>query len=123
MHVGPRRRLRASLAGRRHDEEGQTNVEYALIVAGVAVILIAAIWTFGGSTEGRFTTTANVPGNLRPPSGEVRCDSNYTGCIPPAPPKLSCRALQARGVQLPVKVVGRDPHGLDPDRNGVACDH
>jgi Flp pilus assembly pilin Flp len=122
MHWGPRRRLQRAHPGRPYGEEGQSNVEYALIVAGVAIILLAAVWAFGGSTDDRFTTTAtDVPSaNLKPPDPTVRCDSNYTGCIPPAPPKLSCEELRTRGL-LPVSVIGSDPHGLDNNGDGVAC--
>jgi endonuclease YncB( thermonuclease family) len=49
-----------------------------------------------------------------------RCDPSYsTVCIPPAPPDLDCADV------LPhrhFKVVGRDPHHFDGDRDGIGCE-
>ena len=51
----------------------------------------------------------------RPPSGV--CDPNYAGaCVPIGPPDVNCGDLRA-----PVRVVGRDPHRLDGDGDGLAC--
>ncbi len=36
-----------------HDEEGQTVIEYALIVAVVSIVLIAAVLGFGDAAVGR----------------------------------------------------------------------
>jgi Flp pilus assembly pilin Flp len=114
-------RRRSSTTGPRSGERGQTNTEYALIVAAVAVLLIAAVWALGGSAGDRISTTAGAPGGPLPPR-TVQCDPSYPGaCIPPPPPKLNCSDLRARGIPLPVKVVGRDPHGLDPDGDGLGC--
>lgn len=46
------------------------------------------------------------------------CDDSYPGlCIPPAPPVLTCAQV---GVTDFV-VDGQDPHGFDPDNDGVGC--
>jgi len=46
------------------------------------------------------------------------CDPSYpTVCIPPPPPYLRCADISARNF----KVEGRDPHLLDPDRDGIGC--
>jgi pilus assembly protein Flp/PilA len=37
------------------DEEAPTAVEYALMVAGVAVLIIAAVWILGGAVSTKFT--------------------------------------------------------------------
>jgi len=37
------------------DEEGQGMVEYGLIIAGVAIAVIVAIWAFGGKLTNLFT--------------------------------------------------------------------
>ncbi len=38
-------------------------------------------------------------------------------CIPPYPPDLSCADVSG-----PIYVTGSDPHGLDGDGDGVACE-
>jgi Flp pilus assembly pilin Flp len=122
MRVTAWLRLRSATTRRGGRERGQTNTEYALIVAGVAVLLIVAVWALGGSTGDRISTTAGTgSGSLRPPPA-VQCDSSYPGvCIPPRPPDLSCADLSARGIPLPVAVVGNDPHGLDTNHDGLGC--
>jgi hypothetical protein len=53
-----------------------------------------------------------------PPGGGGRCDPNYAGqCVPPYPPDIDCSDLPG-----PVRVVGSDPHNLDRDGDGVACE-
>ncbi|MFA7248137.1 MAG: Flp family type IVb pilin [Dehalococcoidia bacterium] len=37
-----------------HDEDGQTMAEYGLILAGVAVIVMAAVWALGGAINATF---------------------------------------------------------------------
>ena len=36
------------------DEEAPTAVEYALMVAGIAVVIIAAVWFLGGTVSSKF---------------------------------------------------------------------
>jgi hypothetical protein len=43
------------------------------------------------------------------------CAPGYSPCIPSYPPDLDCADTG------PVTVSGSDPHGLDADRDGVAC--
>jgi Flp pilus assembly pilin Flp len=114
-------RVRRVFAGPGHGERGQTNVEYALIVAGVAVLLILGVFALGGGVSDKAGGSVSArDGVLKPPT--VRCDSSYSGaCVPPPPPDLNCDDLRARGTPLPVRVVGSDPHGLDPDGDGVGC--
>jgi pilus assembly protein Flp/PilA len=40
------------------DEEGATAVEYGIMVALIAVVIIAAVTTVGGNLSGMFTTVA-----------------------------------------------------------------
>lgn len=53
------------------------------------------------------------------PQARPACDPNYTGaCVPPYPPDVNC-------AQIPVKrfrSIGADPHGLDSDHDGIACE-
>lgn len=66
-------------------------------------------------------TGISGPRSKKGPSGGT-CDPSYIGvCIPPPPPDLDCGDLGALDVARPVRVVGRDPHGLDGDRDGVGC--
>ncbi|MBU4556368.1 MAG: Flp family type IVb pilin [Actinobacteria bacterium] len=41
------------------DEEGATAVEYGLMVAGIAMLIILAVWALGGSLSTLFTNVAN----------------------------------------------------------------
>ena len=41
------------------DEEAPTAVEYALMVAGIAVVIIAAVWFLGGRVSNTFSSVAN----------------------------------------------------------------
>jgi hypothetical protein len=45
------------------------------------------------------------------------CSPHYTPCIPPFPPDLDCS-----DIGHPVAVIGDDPHDLDADGDGIACD-
>jgi len=38
-----------------HNEDGATAVEYVLIIAGIAVVLVTAIGTFGTELEAQIT--------------------------------------------------------------------
>ena len=45
------------------------------------------------------------------------CAPGYRPCIPPYPPDLDCADVDG-----PIYVSGSDPHGLDADGDGVACE-
>lgn len=67
------------------------------------------------------TGESGPPTTTPPPTG--KCDPNYAGgCVPPYPPDLDCADLRARGLALPVRVVGSDPHRLDGDGDGLGCE-
>ncbi|WP_460461656.1 thermonuclease family protein [Arthrobacter pigmenti] len=51
----------------------------------------------------------------QPPMGT--CAPGYSPCLPPYPPDIDC--ADAGG---PVTVTGSDPHGLDRDGDGLACE-
>ena len=36
------------------DERGASAVEYGLLVAGIALAIVAAVWAFGGALSGMF---------------------------------------------------------------------
>jgi hypothetical protein len=52
-----------------------------------------------------------------PASSGGGCDPNYSGCVPAYPPDVNCPDVNG-----PVQVIGSDPHGLDRDGDGVACE-
>jgi Flp pilus assembly pilin Flp len=110
--LGPRGRLRR--------QDGQATVEYAFLIALIAIAVVAAMLFLAGSLQDLFEETGEATAEFRPPI--VHCDASYAGvCIPPAPPDLDCTDLSAMGVALPVQVVGSDPHGLDQDGDGLGC--
>jgi endonuclease YncB( thermonuclease family) len=49
--------------------------------------------------------------------GGGACAPGYTPCVPPFPPDVDCA-----NVDGPIAVTGADPHGLDADGDGVACE-
>ncbi|HWM73994.1 MAG TPA: thermonuclease family protein [Nocardioides sp.] len=52
----------------------------------------------------------------QPPAG-ANCAPGYQPCVPPYPPDLDCPDVNG-----PIHVSGSDPHGLDADGDGVACE-
>ena len=47
------------------------------------------------------------------------CSPDYRECVPPYPPDYDCSQLRDLGV---IHVIGADPHRLDRDGDGVACE-
>ena len=106
---------------RPRDERGQGTVEYGLLIAAGAVLVVAAMLFFAGNVNSLFKRSAAAQPVFKPPV--ATCDSSYEGvCIPPGPPDLDCDDLDGLGIPTPVTVVGDDPHDLDPDGNGFGCD-
>lgn len=67
--------------------------------------------------ERRRRERAPEPAPPPPPASSGSCDPNYSGCVPPYPPDVNCPQVSG-----PVQVLGGDPHGLDRDNDGVACE-
>ena len=44
----------------RRDELGASAVEYGLLIAGIATIIVATVFLFGGFIEGMFTGTCDT---------------------------------------------------------------
>jgi hypothetical protein len=58
-------------------------------------------------------------------SGGDECDSNYEGaCLDPNSPDYDCAGGSGDGPDYTgtVRVAGNDPHDLDRDGDGIACD-
>lgn len=49
--------------------------------------------------------------------GGGACAPGYHPCVPPFPPDVDCADVNG-----PISVTGADPHGLDADGDGVACE-
>lgn len=49
--------------------------------------------------------------------GGGACAPGYSPCVPPYPPDVDCADVNG-----PIMVTGSDPHGLDADHDGVACE-
>jgi endonuclease YncB( thermonuclease family) len=49
--------------------------------------------------------------------GGGACAPGYSPCVPPYPPDVDCADVNG-----PITVTGADPHGLDADGDGVACE-
>ena len=128
----------------RGKEGARGSVNFALVASGAAKVYVyggvpfqharafstaqgkartAGVGLWGGTCRGN--TTKPDPSVARPaptprpsasPSGN--CDTNYAGaCVPLSSSDLDCADIPAT-----VRVVGRDPHRLDGDGDGWACE-
>jgi pilus assembly protein Flp/PilA len=52
--------IRKNVADFRDGEAGATATEYVLLLAGIAAIIIVAVFAFGGFLSGKFNSTANT---------------------------------------------------------------
>ena len=95
-------------------------MEYGLLIGAAALVVIVAALFLADSLDSIFRKTGDETDVFRPPVAV--CEQGYDGvCIPPAPPVLTCADLAGLGIPLPVSVSGGDPHGLDPDHDGLGC--
>jgi len=51
------------------------------------------------------------------PDAGAGCASGYDSCVPPYPPDVDCGDVDG-----PITVTGDDPHGLDGEGDGLACE-
>ena len=56
-------RMTLSTAKTRLDERGASAVEYALLITGIAALIITVVFLFGGVLNGVFTDTCSSVGN------------------------------------------------------------
>ena len=102
-------------------EDGQTTVEYALILGALAIAAIVALVYMSGAIRGTFSGATPSPDTqtFRPP---IICDAHYSGaCIPPRPPDVNCDDFARMGITGTINVGDSDPHHLDTDGDGIAC--
>jgi hypothetical protein len=113
---------RVEFRGRR-GQAGQGITEFELLIALGALLVIVAMLFFAGKVDDLVRDSGESTSHrvFQPPVAQ--CDGSYQGvCIPPAPPDLDCGDLSDMGIPVPVTVVGgTDPHGLDPDGDGLGC--
>jgi Flp pilus assembly pilin Flp len=122
MLLRPWRRLRRAIAHLQCRERGQTIGEYTLLIAATAVLLIVGMLFLSGKIDNLLSDTGTAPSGILKPPVAAKCNPNYAGaCVPLDPPDLDCADLRELGVPLPVRVVGNDPLGLDPDGDGLGC--
>ena len=59
----------------RRDEEGASAVEYGLLVAGIAALIVAVVFIFGGMIKGVFEDTCDTVS-----TGQVENGGSATDC-------------------------------------------
>jgi micrococcal nuclease len=67
--------------------------------------------------QGSTPATVPAPEPVAALEPQGNCHPSYTPCVPPPPPDLDCGDLSG-----PIQVSGDDPHRLDGDGDGVACE-
>ena len=70
--------LRVMLDGKKAqmDDRGASAVEYGLLVAGIAALIVAIVFVFGGMIAGVFTDTCeSVAGQGNPANAGTTCDT------------------------------------------------
>ncbi|SIO09056.1 Flp family type IVb pilin [Agromyces cerinus] len=55
-------RIQARINSLRSEEEGATAVEYGLIVAGIAAVIVVVVFTLGGQIQEAFQTVSDEIG-------------------------------------------------------------
>ena len=59
-------RLLATYVSLKHDDEGATAVEYGMMVALIAAVIVAIVAVLGGQVNDAFTTVSDEIGNNTP---------------------------------------------------------
>lgn len=99
-------------AARSYVYGGNPVSEYEAIVAAEQAARDANRGLWGPPCNGREQTPEPEPEGL---AGS--CEPGYDPCVPPYPPDVNCADVNG-----PVTVTGSDPHGLDRDGDGRACE-
>lgn len=105
---------------------GRTDTGLKQIERGLAIARYDSRDGYGyHSRENRYIAADKATPNLKCPRPKPKplaapagtCAPGYSPCIPPSPPDLDCADVDG-----PIHVTGSDPHGLDGDGDGVACE-
>ena len=76
----PPARVQTTIAGLRDRQGGHTIIEYALILASLAIIMAVSVLFFAGKVDHLFSKKETSPSVMRPPT--ARCDPNDSGhCV------------------------------------------
>lgn len=100
-------------------KNGQRNVTYEITISyGVEVsrVEIESKITQDPITEVVALGT-RAQTTIRPVAAQNSCDPNYVPCVPVSSTDLDCSDIGET-----VQVIGSDPHRLDGDHDGVACE-
>jgi endonuclease YncB( thermonuclease family) len=129
------RRVRLTIADEDRDHYGRllryvdvngTDAGLSQIRAGLAIARYDSRDGYGFHVrEGLYQRTdAEVPQRTCAPSSKPspqpvagNCAPGYNPCVPHFPPDLDCADVDG-----PITVTGSDPHGLDGEGDGVACE-
>ena len=113
---------------RRYVNVGQLDAGLRLIQSGLAIARYDSRDGYGfHPREPQYVAADKANPNLKgaapqpvasaAPAQGSACAPGYTPCIPPFPPDVNCDDVDG-----PIRVTGTDPHGLDADGDGVACE-
>ena len=59
----------------RRNEDGASAVEYGLLVAAIAAVIVVIVFALGGMIKGAFSTTCNAVGsNATPTANTASCN-------------------------------------------------
>jgi pilus assembly protein Flp/PilA len=58
---------------RRENQDGASAVEYGLLVAGIAALVVVVVFAFGGVVKGQFKNTCTSVKNSGVSSGTATC--------------------------------------------------
>ncbi|RNL64238.1 Flp family type IVb pilin [Nocardioides marmoriginsengisoli] len=58
----------------RRDEDGASAVEYGLLVAGIAALIVAVVFIFGGVIRDAFKSTCSTVANNGNPTAAATCN-------------------------------------------------
>lgn len=111
----------------RYVNVGQLDAGLRLIQNGLAIARYDSRDGYGfHPREPRYIAADQANPNIRcaapqplvaAPAQGGACAPGYTPCLPAFPPDVNCDDVDG-----PITVTGSDPHGLDADGDGVACE-
>jgi hypothetical protein len=89
-----------------------------LVVMSITPPTLAVTATTTAATT-TVVSSSSSPSSSSSSSSGSECDPSYPDvCLPTPPPDLNCTDITSRRFE----VVGSDPHALDGDNNGIACE-